>query len=308
MVSVRSLILCSSILAGMTGAGAFAGYLPFPLADTDAPAALQPDALAPADTAAVTAAPQPDAPAYVEEAATTEPQQASALASAPIEEASPPGEPSPPALFPPEGSVRRDAAPGRPVVRSQRVYVSLGQPALAQKLVDSSSTSADPPVSPTTKSEGESMKPATCLNIVGCGVMSAVLAVAPITAHATQDQALGTQDVTTDLANAIAAALNSDAVAAAVASFSAGNGLSPEDVAQAFGAAMFLCDLGRCKNPQAIADSFAAYKKGKDGQALDAAFAMGRVGAEADGGTASAEVYQSSFAALGTAGDAPSGQ
>jgi hypothetical protein len=81
------------------------------------------------------------------------------------------------------------------------------------------------------------------------------------------------------------------------------------EVAQAFGAATFLSDLGRCANRQAIADGFAYFKKGKDATRLDAAFAMGRVAAKpGGGGTASAEIYLGSFTTLATAGDPPSGQ
>jgi len=116
------------------------------------------------------------------------------------------------------------------------------------------------------------------------------------------------QDSTSELANAICAAANVDAVAAAVASVATAEELTPERIAEAFGVATFLADLGRCANRQAIADGFAYFKKGKDPDPLDLAFASGRVVAKPEGGTASAEIYQGSFAMLGTAGDPPSAQ
>lgn len=116
------------------------------------------------------------------------------------------------------------------------------------------------------------------------------------------------EDAVADLANAICAAPDVAAVVAALASFAPEDAIGPEVVAEAFGVATFLGDLGRCANRQAIADSFAYYKKGKEVAKLDAAFALGRVAAKPGGGTASAEVYQGSFATLGSAGDAPSGQ
>ncbi len=146
-------------------------------------------------------------------------------------------------------------------------------------------------------SRSASMKP-TCGKLLGCGAIIGSLVVGPVSARAQPD-------MTSELANAICAAPNTDAVVAAVASFDT---LTPEDVAEAFGIAAFLGDLGRCSNQQAMADSFAFYKKGKDPAPLDAAFASGRVAAKPEGGTASAEIYQGSFAALGTAGDPPSGQ
>lgn len=115
-------------------------------------------------------------------------------------------------------------------------------------------------------------------------------------------------DPVTDLAGAICAAPDLNAITAALASLAPENAMDSESVAQAFGVATFLGDLGRCKNRQAIADGFAFFKKGKDAVRLDAAFAMGRIAAKPGGGTAGAESYQGSFVALGTAGDPPSGQ
>lgn len=121
-------------------------------------------------------------------------------------------------------------------------------------------------------------------------------------------QAAPGDDPVAELANAICAAQTLDAVNAAVSALSADDAMQLEQVAQAFGTATFFGDLGRCANRQVIADAFALFKKGKDVARLDAAFAMGRVAAKPGGGTASAEIYQGSFAALGTAGDPPSGQ
>jgi hypothetical protein len=140
-----------------------------------------------------------------------------------------------------------------------------------------------------------------CGKLVGCAALIGSFAVTPLAAPPARAQ----PDMTNELANAICAAPNPDAVTAAVASFET---LSQEDVAEAFGIAAFLGDLGRCANQQAMADGFAYYKKGKDQATLDAAYASGRVAAKPEGGTASAEIYQGSFAALGTAGDPPSGQ
>lgn len=111
------------------------------------------------------------------------------------------------------------------------------------------------------------------------------------------------------LANAICAAGDLNAVTAALGAVSPQDELQPQDVAEAFGIATFLADLGRCTNRQAIADGFAFYKKGKDPAPLDAAFASGRLVAKPAGSaTANAGTFQGSFASLGTAGDPPSGQ
>lgn len=111
------------------------------------------------------------------------------------------------------------------------------------------------------------------------------------------------------LANAICAAPDLEAIAGTLNSYSPDEPLTAEAVAEAFGAATFLADLGRCANRQAIADGFAVFKKGKDPIHLDIAFATGRVAAKPEGaGAQVAGVYQGSFAQLGTAGDPPSGQ
>jgi hypothetical protein len=112
-----------------------------------------------------------------------------------------------------------------------------------------------------------------------------------------------------NLANALCAASDIKAMNEAVGARIADEIMSEEQIAEAFGFATFLGDLGRCANRQAIADSYALFKKDKDQNALDAAFATGRVAAKPEGGgTASAEIYQGSFGSLGTAGDPPSGQ
>ena len=115
-------------------------------------------------------------------------------------------------------------------------------------------------------------------------------------------------DPVNELANAICAAPDLNALTSTLGTLGSEDAYAPEEVAEAFGIATFLGDLGRCANQQAIADGFALYKKGKDVARLDMAFAGGRVAAKPEGGTASAEVYQGSFASLGSAGDTPSAQ
>jgi hypothetical protein len=86
--------------------------------------------------------------------------------------------------------------------------------------------------------------------------------------------------------------------------------LEPTEVAEAFGVATFLGDLGRCTNRQAILDAFFLFKKDRDAAALDVAFAQGRVAAKPASGPSAdtGGTYQGSFVALGTAGDPPSVQ
>jgi len=148
---------------------------------------------------------------------------------------------------------------------------------------------------------GSSGMKASCNKVWGCAAVISALTLAPVESKASPDP-------TNELANAICAALSPEAMNAAVASYEGQDQLTAEDIAEAFGIATFLGDLGRCADRQAIADAFAYYKMGKDPGPLDAAFASGRVAAKPEGGTASTEVYQGSFAALGTAGDPPSGQ
>ena len=107
-----------------------------------------------------------------------------------------------------------------------------------------------------------------CREIIVAFALTGLLAATPAAARETVDY-------TNELAIAIAAAPDPDAVAAAVATYEIGYGLGPEQVAQAFGEATSLCDLGRCANPNAVVAAFANYKQGKDVAVLDAAFAAG---------------------------------
>lgn len=110
------------------------------------------------------------------------------------------------------------------------------------------------------------------------------------------------------LAFAICAAPSLETIASALTTYELVYGLSPERIAQAFGEAAFLCEIGRCANPAAIAVAFTNYKQGKDAVVLDAAFAIGQAGAEVESATASVAGGQSSFVALASPGDPPSGQ
>lgn len=119
--------------------------------------------------------------------------------------------------------------------------------------------------------------------------------------------ALSEPDPVAELANAICAGKTTGEISASLAELGPAT-LADDDIAEAFGQASFMADLGRCGSGQAVADAYAAFKRGKDAQKLDAAFAMGRVSGEPTGGTASAGLYQGSFSSLGSAGDPPSGQ
>jgi hypothetical protein len=136
--------------------------------------------------------------------------------------------------------------------------------------------------------------------VVACTAL-AVGAAAPASASS---------DPVNGLANAICGAADLNGISTAMSAVPADDPLAPEQVAEAFGIAAFLADLGRCTNRQAIADGFAIYKKDKEVARLDTAFATGRVAAkpESSGQVTSSEVFQGSFASLGTAGDPPSGQ
>lgn len=116
------------------------------------------------------------------------------------------------------------------------------------------------------------------------------------------------EDPVTDLASALCAAPDLNAITSALSTFTSEDGMDGKQIAEAFGLATFLGDLGRCANRQVIADGFAYFKKGKEAAPLDAAFAMGRVAAKPGGGTQGADSYQGSFSVLSTAGDPPSGQ
>jgi len=118
--------------------------------------------------------------------------------------------------------------------------------------------------------------------------------------------ALSRPDPVSELANAICAGKTPSDISTSLADLGPGGALTDSDVAEAFGEASFMADLGRCGSGQAIADAYAAFKRGKNAQALDASFAMGRVSGEPTGGTASAGLYRGSFSSLGAAGDPPS--
>lgn len=135
-----------------------------------------------------------------------------------------------------------------------------------------------------------------------------VLACAMLLAGLSSQAAMSKPDPVAELANAICAGKTVADISASLADLGPGGALSDDDVAEAFGEASFMADLGRCGSGQAVADSYAAFKKGKNAQELDASFAMGRVSGEPTGGTASAGLYQGSFSSLGSAGDPPSGK
>lgn len=136
--------------------------------------------------------------------------------------------------------------------------------------------------------------------------LAGVVGVLGIAATAPSDAA---HDPLAALANAICASPDAAAIGTVLNTFGPSTHLVDADIAEAFGTAAFMGDLGRCANKQAIYDAFAAFKQGKqDGSLLDASFAMGHVQATPDGGTASPEFYQGSYASLGTAGDPPSGK
>lgn len=120
--------------------------------------------------------------------------------------------------------------------------------------------------------------------------------------------ALAEPDPVGALANAICAGKSVDEISASLHDLGPVGRLSDEDIAEAFGLASFMSDLRHCVSPQAIADAFAVFKKGKPAQTIDAAFAMGHIQGTPDGGTASAELYEGSYSHLGSAGDPPSGK
>lgn len=124
----------------------------------------------------------------------------------------------------------------------------------------------------------------------------------------TATPALAADSPVNGLANAICSAADLNAVTAAVNAVPPEDEMLATDIAEAFGVATFLADLGRCVNRQAIADGFVYFKKGKDAAPLDVAFANGRVAARPESVTAQVGGFQGSFASLGTAGDPPSGQ
>ena len=112
--------------------------------------------------------------------------------------------------------------------------------------------------------------------------------------------ALAADDPVSRLASAVCSLPDYSSIGSLVGGFVHDEAMEPTQVAEAFGVATFLGDLGRCANRQAIADSFNVFKKGRDANALDAAFARGRVAAKPESGaTASAGSFQGSFVALG---------
>src|SRR6185295_12465907 len=86
---------------------------------------------------------------------------------------------------------------------------------------------------------GSSSMKASCNKLWGCAAIIGALTLAPVETKASPD-------LTSELANAICAAPTPDAVNAAIVSFEAADGLTAEDIAEAFGIATFLADLGRC--------------------------------------------------------------
>jgi len=140
------------------------------------------------------------------------------------------------------------------------------------------------------------------------GKTSAILAALVVAGSLVASAVRAEPDPVGELANAICAGKTAADIGTSLVDVGAGNTLAEDQVAEAFGQASFMADLGRCGSPQAIADAYAAYKKGKDGPKLDTAFAMGRVSGSPTGGTASAGLYEGSFSSLGSAGDPPSGQ
>lgn len=117
-------------------------------------------------------------------------------------------------------------------------------------------------------------------------------------------------DPVSRLANDVCGARDLQGVNELVYRYISDDRLEPAEVAEAFGVATFLGDLGRCANRQAMLDAFFLYKRDKDAASLDVAFAQGRVAAKpANGPSANTGgTYQGSFIALGTAGEPPSVQ
>lgn len=120
--------------------------------------------------------------------------------------------------------------------------------------------------------------------------------------------ATGAGDPVSRLANDVCGAHDLQTINTFVYRYISDDRLEPEEVAEAFGVATFLGDLGRCANQQAILDAFFLFKKDKDISALDIAFARGRVAAKpaSSPSSGSGGKFQGSFVALGTAGEPPS--
>lgn len=140
----------------------------------------------------------------------------------------------------------------------------------------------------------------TSANSLRVGLLLVAIAVTPVGAA---------DDPVSQLANDVCAAADLKSINDLVYRSISDDRIAPEEVAEAFGVAAFLGDLGRCTNRQAIVDSFVLYKKDKDPNKLDVAFAKGRVAAKPPSNAAEESgLYLGSFVALGTAGEAPSGQ
>ncbi|MEQ1756381.1 MAG: hypothetical protein ABL973_19855 [Micropepsaceae bacterium] len=122
--------------------------------------------------------------------------------------------------------------------------------------------------------------------------------------------ARASDDPVSRLANDVCGARDLQAVNEIVYRYISDDRLEATEVAEAFGVATFLGDLGRCANRQAMLDAFFLYKRDKDAASLDVAFAQGRVAAKPANGPSASNggTFQGSFIALGTAGEPPSVQ
>ena len=118
------------------------------------------------------------------------------------------------------------------------------------------------------------------------------------------------EDPVSRLANDVCGAHDLQTINSFVYRYISDDRLEPAEVAESFGVATFLGDLGRCANQQAILDAFFLFKKDKDTTTLDIAFARGRVAAKpaSSASSNSGGKFQGSFVALGTAGEPPSVQ
>ena len=122
--------------------------------------------------------------------------------------------------------------------------------------------------------------------------------------------AMAADDPVSRLADEVCAAKDVQGMSDLVYRYISYDRLEPHEIAEAFGVATFLGDLGRCASQQAILDAFFLFKKGKEEAVLDVAFARGRIAAKPANGPSPAAggTFQGSFVALGTAGEPPSVQ
>ncbi len=122
--------------------------------------------------------------------------------------------------------------------------------------------------------------------------------------------AIASDDPISRLADDVCAAKDVQGMSDIVYRYISYDRLEPQEVAEAFGVATFLGDLGRCVSQQDILDAFFLFKKDKDATVLDVAFARGRIAAKPANGPSPATggTFQGSFVALGTAGEPPSVQ